>query len=40
MNGDKLGLKMVTNFEIHDNIPSYSNMTTNKNWIDYMEETA
>lgn len=40
MNGDKLGLKMVTNFEISDNIPSYSNMTTNKNWIDYMEETA
>lgn len=39
-NGDKLGLKMVTNFEISDNIPSYSNMTTNKNWIDYMEETA
>lgn len=39
-NGDKLGLKMVTNFEISDNIPSYSNMTTNKNWIDYMEETV
>ena len=38
--GDKLGLKMVTNFEIPDNIPSYSNMTTNKNWIDYMEETT
>ena len=38
--GDKLGLKMVTNFEITDNIPSYSNMTTNKNWIDYMEETT
>ena len=38
--GNKLGLKMVTNFEISDNIPSYSNMTTNKNWIDYMEETT
>lgn len=40
MNGDKLGLKMVTNFEISGNVPSYSNMTTNKNWIDYMEETT
>ena len=38
--GNKLGLKMVTKFEVSNNIPSYSNMTTNKNWIDYMEETA
>ena len=38
--GDKLGLNLITDFEISDNVPSYSNMTTNKNWIDYMEETT
>lgn len=38
--GTKLGLNLVTKFEMSGSVPSYSNMTTNKNWIDYMEETA
>ena len=37
--GDKLGLKMITGIEQSDS-PSYEKLVTDKNWVDYMEETT
>ena len=37
--GNKLGLKMITDIGQSDS-PSYEKLVTDKNWVDYMEETT